>query len=309
MPYAYDLKDLRLFKAVAKARNLAAGAATLNMTASLASYRLKSLEYTAGCPLFVRGPRGMTLTPAGEAMAKHVDVLFTNLHAMHEEVGAHAQELHGKVRLLANSSALHGFIIPSVARFLAANSRVDVEIQEMASEDIPGYIREGEADIGVFAGQVDDPDLVCELYAMDRLVCVTPPAHPLVQRSRASLKDILDNDFVCRDLASSNTQFLLERAVEIGKPVKARVYAHDFAAVMHLVSAGVGVALVPMSVAEPALRDGRVGAVSLLDHWAFRELHLVMKRVPAQAELVHQFATILMHDPLVVTTRSSTHWA
>ncbi|ANN67122.1 LysR family transcriptional regulator [Bordetella bronchialis] len=308
MPYAYDLKDLRLFKAVAQARNLAAGAAALNMTASLASYRLKNLEYTAGCPLFVRSPRGMTLTPAGDAMEKHVDTLLGDLNAMHEELSTYATDLHGQVKLLANSSALQGFIVPSVARFLAANSRVDVEIQELGSEAIPGCIRDGEADIGVFAGRVEDADLTCELYAIDRLICATPPAHPLVQRSRASLKDILDNDFVCRDTASSNTQFLFQRAQEIGKPVKARVYAHDFAAMMDLVAAGVGVALVPMSVAESALRDGRVGAVNLLDRWAFRELHLVMKRSSSQSDLAHQFATILMHDPLVVATRSSTHW-
>jgi DNA-binding transcriptional LysR family regulator len=309
MPYAYDLKDLRLFKAVAETRNLAAGAAALSMTASLASYRLKSLEYTAGSPLFVRGPQGMTLTPAGEALARHVDVLIGNLHAMHDEVGAYAQDLHGKVRVLANSSSLHGFVIPSVARFLAANARVNVDVREMGSESIAQRVQDGEADIGVFAGSVEDPDLVCELYAMDKLVCVTPPAHPLVQRSRASLKDILDNDFVCRDPGSSNFSFLTEHAKEIGKPIKARVHAHDFAAVMHLVAAGVGVALVPMSVAEPFLRDGRVGAVNLLDHWAVRDLHLVMKREPEQAELVRQFASILMHDPLVVATRSATHWA
>ncbi|AOB30276.1 LysR family transcriptional regulator [Bordetella sp. H567] len=308
MPYAYDLKDLRLFKAVAQTRNLAAGAAALNMTASSASYRLKSLEYTAGSPLFVRSPQGMSLTPAGQAMAKHLEVLFADLQAMQDEVGGYARELHGKIRLFANSSSLHGFIVPSVARFLVANPRIDVDITEMGSESIARCVQDGEADIGVFAGRVDEPDLVCELYAMDRLVCVTPPAHPLVQRSRAALKDVLDNDFVCRDSVSSNTQFLLEHAQEIGKAVKARVHAHDFAAVMHLVAAGVGVALVPLSVAEPFLRDGRVGAVSLLDHWACRELHLVRKRAPEQEELVRQFATILMHDPLVVATRSATHW-
>jgi hypothetical protein len=69
------------------------------------------------------------------------------------------------------------------------------------------------------------------------------------------------------------------------------------------------VALVPMSVAEPSMRDGRVGVVTLLDEWAFRDLHLIMKREPEQAELVRQFASILMHDPLVVATRSATHWA
>jgi DNA-binding transcriptional LysR family regulator len=305
----YELKDLRLFKAVVQARNLSAGAAALHMTAPSAGYRLKNLEYTAGSPLFLRTPQGMTLTPAGEALAKHVDVVLGNLQAMQEEVGTYARNLKGRIRLLANSSSLNGFIIPSVARFLSANARIDVDMKEMDSLSIAQKILRGEADIGIFAGMVDDPDLVCELYAMDRLVCVTPPDHPLVQRSRASLKDILDHDFVCSDGSSSNFQFLVSKAQEVGKPVKARVHTHDFGSVMYLVAAGIGVALAPMSVAEPFMRDGRVGSVALLDKWAVRDLHLAIKREPEQAELVRQFAGILMHDPLVLATRSATHWA
>jgi DNA-binding transcriptional LysR family regulator len=305
----YELKDLRLFKAVVQARNLSAGAAALHMTAPSAGFRLKNLEYTAGSPLFVRSAQGMTLTPAGEALARHVDIVLGNLRAMQEEVSTHACNLKGRIRLLANSSSLNGFIIPSVARFLSANARIDVDMKEMDSLSIAQKISRGEADIGIFAGMVDDPDLVCELYAIDRLVCVTPPDHPLVQRSRASLKDILEHDFVCSDGSSSNFQFLVSKAKELGKPVRARVHAHDFGSVMYLVASGIGVALAPMSVAEPFMRDGRVGSVALLDKWALRDLHLAIKREPEQAELVRQFAAILMHDPLVVATRSATHWA
>ncbi len=93
MPYAYDPKDLRLFKAVVQTRNLPLPARALNMTASLASYRLKSLEYTAGSSLFVRGPQGMA-SPAGEAMASTWKVLFADLQAMHAEVGGDPRELH-----------------------------------------------------------------------------------------------------------------------------------------------------------------------------------------------------------------------
>lgn len=305
----YELKDLRLFKAISEARNLSAGAARLHMTAPSASFRLKNLEYTAGSPLFVRTAQGMTLTPAGETLARHVDVVLHNLQSMHDEVSTHADKLKGRVRLVANTSSLNGFVIPSVARFLSANLRVDVDMKELDSLQVPQKVRAGEADVGIFMGTVDEPDLVCELYAMDRLVCVTPPDHPLVQRSRAGLKDLLEHDFVCSGIGSGTFRFLQEKARDAGKPVKARVHTHDFASLMHLVGSGVGVALAPMSVAEPFVRDGRVGSVALLDKWANQELHLVMKREPEQAELTRQFAGILMHDPQAVATRSATHWA
>lgn len=305
---SYELKDLRLFKAIVQAGNLSAGAATMHMTAPSASYRLKNLEYTAGSPLFVRSARGMSLTPAGEALARHVDILLADLHDMQAEVSAYARNLKGSIRLLANSSSLNGFIIPSLARFLASNTHIDVDLKEQDSLSIAGKIQRGEADIGICAGKVDEADLACELYAIDRLICATPPDHPLAQRSRVAFADVLAHEQVCMERSSSNYQFVHTQAERLGKTVSVRVHAHDFSSVLYLVRAGVGVAVVPASVAQPLVAEGAVTAVSLLDGWALRNLHLVTRRDAEPAGLVRQFAEVLLHDPQVVAARSGKSW-
>ncbi len=50
----------------------------------------------------------------------HVRELLLGVERMHGEVGRFSAGLKGHIRLLANSSSLNGFIIPSVSRFLAA---------------------------------------------------------------------------------------------------------------------------------------------------------------------------------------------
>ncbi|OWT80156.1 MULTISPECIES: LysR family transcriptional regulator [unclassified Achromobacter] len=299
---SYELKDLRLFKAIVQAGNLSAGAAAMHMTAPSASYRIKNLEYTAGSPLFVRSAKGMALTPAGEALARHADVLLANLQAMQEEVGAYARSLKGRIRVLANSSSLNGFIIPSLARFLA--SHIDVDLQEADSEAIAGAIRRGDADIGIFAGRAQDAELQCELYAIDRLICAAPTEHPLAARPRIGFAEALSHGFVCMDRASSNFHFLQTQAAKAGQSLNVRVHAHDFASVLYLVRAGVGLALVPTSVAEPDLRAGTMAGIALVDAWALRDLHLVTRQDASNAGLVRQFADMLLHDPLVTATRS-----
>ncbi|MCD0505093.1 LysR family transcriptional regulator [Bordetella petrii] len=305
---SYELKDLRLFKAIVQAGNLSAGAAAMYMTAPSASYRLKNLEYAAGSPLFVRSARGMSLTPAGEALARHVDILLANLLAMQAEVSAYARNLKGSVRLLANSSSLNGFIIPSLARFLASNAHIDVDLQEQDSESIGGKILRGEADIGICAGKVDAPDLRCELYAIDRLVCAAAPDHALAQRPRIAFADVLSHGQVCMDRASSNFHFVQGQAQRLGKTVSVRVHAHDFSSVLYLVRAGVGVALVPASVAQPLVREGALVAVPLLDSWALRDLHLLTRQDAEPAGLARRFAEVLLHDPQVVAARTGKSW-
>lgn len=305
---SYELKDLRLFKAILQAGNLSAGAAMMHMTAPSASYRLKNLEYAAGSPLFVRSARGMSLTPAGEALARHVDIVLDDLQAMQTEVSAYARNLKGSVRLLANSSSLNGFIIPSLARFLISNAHIDVNLKEQDSLSIAGKIQRGEADIGICAGKVDDADLRCELYAIDRLVCAAPADHALAQRASVAYAEVLAHGQVCMDRASSNFHVVQTQAERLGKSVSVRVHAHDFSSVLYLVSAGVGVAVVPASVAEPLAREGAIMAIALQDGWALRDLHLVTRQDAEPSGLVRQFAEVLLHDPQVVAARTGKNW-
>ncbi len=299
----YELKDLRLFKAIVEAQNLSVGAAALHMTASSASYRLKNLEYAVGSALFRRTPKGMRLTPAGEVLARHAKKLLADVEVMHSELSDYSKNLKGSIRLLANSSSLNGFIIPSLARYLAANSSINVDLKEMASTLIVGKIENDEADIGIIAGDAPPSSVRSQLYAVDRLICAVAPDHPLAGAKAASFLEILEHDFVCMDRNSSNFLFLSNQARLAGKPLNARVHVQDFSSVLYLVEARVGAALVPVSVAEEHIRDNRIRSISIAEPWAVRNLHLVTKREPAQPELIREFADILLHDPQVAAAR------
>ena len=301
----YELKDLRLFLAIIQAQNLSAGAATMHMTASSASYRLKNLEYTVGGELFVRTSKGMTPTPAGEVLARHAKKLLAGVEAMHTELSDYSSNLRGSIRVLANSSSLNGFLIPSLARFLTGNTGINVDLKEKESLKISSAIEEGVADIGIGADLEPLPSLERRLYAQDRLVCVAPPDHPLARKPSTAFEDILNHDLVSMQRASSNFLFLSNQARLAGKSMKVRVHVHNFSAALHMVEAGVGVAIVPASIAAAAASQGRLTALPLTDPWAERTLYLVLRAETGdQPTLVRQFADILLNDPLVVEARA-----
>lgn len=299
----YELKDLRLFQAIADANNLSAGAAAMHLTASAASYRLKNLEYAVGSPLFLRTPRGMSLTPAGEVLSRHAKKLLSDVQIMHAELNAYSSNLRGSIRLLANSSSLNSFIIPSLARFLTANTSINVDLKEQESPTISQSIEEGQADIGVGAGLEERPGQHRELYAIDRLVCVVAPGHPLTHVPETSFQQVLTHDLVSVDRGSSNFLYLSHQARLAGLPMQVRVHVHNFNALIYMVQAGVGAAVVPFSTAQEALRQGLVAALPLTDSWAARELYLVHADQPGQPELVREFAGVLLNDPQVAATR------
>lgn len=301
----YELTHLRLFLEIAQGGSLSAGAAAIFITASSASYRLKNLEQALGTTLFARTPRGMELTSAGEAVLAHVRELFEGLERMQGDVGRFVSGIKGHVRLIANSSSLNGFITPSLGRFLVMNPGVDADIEERQSETIPAAILAKEADIGIFAGSTDAQGLTLHPYAIDRLVLVVPPDHPLAVMGDVRLGAALDFDFVCMSRGSSNYQFLRETSQKLGKPLKTRLHAHSFEAVLALVTAGVGVALVPSSMLGAKPQGCHFSVVELAEPWALRELNLVIRQDARFPSYVEDFIRHLLEDHRVAITRAA----
>jgi len=303
----YELTDLRLFQAIAEAHSLAGGANVAHITASAASYRLKNLEHALGIPLFVRNPRGMDLTPAGEMLLAHVRELLQGIERMHAEVGQFASGLKGHIRLLANSSSLNGFIIPSVSRFLAAHPEVNIDLEERTSQAIVAAVAAHEADIGILANELASEANAAGIrsvrYAVDELVLSVQRGHPLARESRVRFGASLGFDFVCMSRNSSNFVFLKDMAQRTGKQPNVRLHAHSFEAVLSLVEAGVGIALVPRSVASEAITAGQIVAVELDEPWAVRELSLVTRGDGKLPGFAAAFVQFLLSDPRVAVTR------
>lgn len=299
----YELTDLRLFLAIAEAQSLTVGANNVHLTASSASYRLKNLESAIGMPLFARTPRGMELTPGGTVVLQHVRSTLAGLERMHGEVSGFTSGLKGSVKLFANSSSLNGFIVPSLSRFLSAHPSVNVVLEERTSQTILAAVVAQEADIGIFAGQTESTDVNAYRYAIDELILVVPVSHPIAANESIRFAAALELDFVCMSKVSSNYAFLQEISQKLGRSPNVRIHAHTFDAVMNLVAEGVGIALVPRSVAVDALLANRVAQVSLREAWARRELTLITKAGIQLSAFVESVAESLLTDPIVLSTR------
>ena len=206
--------------------------------------------------------------------------------------------------VLANSSSLNGFLIPSLARFLTGNTGINVDLKEQESLKISSAIEEGVADIGIGADLEPLPSLERMLYAQDRLVCIVSPDHPLAHAPYTSFEEVLDHDLVSMQRASSNFLFLSNQARLAGKSMKVRVHVHNFNATHYMVQAGVGIAIVPASIACVMAGHSQLVALPMTDTWAQRTLHLVLRsELEGQSTLVRQFADILLHDPQVAEAR------
>src|ERR671924_2219048 len=122
----FDVKQLRVLRAVAEHGSFSAAAEALSYTQPAVSQQIAALEKRAGTTLVDRGSRGVRLTDAGRALVDHADAVLTRLTAAEEELAAIAGLRAGRVRLAAFPSASATLMAGALSRPRGEHPRVEV---------------------------------------------------------------------------------------------------------------------------------------------------------------------------------------
>lgn len=283
----YDLIDLRLFVAIAEAKNLTRGAERVHLAASSASHRMRLLEESIGTSLLLREPRGVSLTRAGEALLRHARQVFAQLEQMHADLTPYAKGVRGHVSLWANTHATHTFLPDSLSTFLQRHPQVSISLEEHTSPQVLMAVARGEVEVGVVAGTIADAEVELIPYRADRLVLIAPADHPLAAHASSLFAQVLDYPFVMLHSGSAIHTFTMNAAAALGRHLEVRIQVRSFEAVCRMVSAGVGIGMVPRSAVTAG---AQLAVIELEEPWAQRDLKVCVRK----RELLSGFAAQLV---------------
>ncbi|SFB18775.1 DNA-binding transcriptional regulator, LysR family [Rhizobium sp. NFR07] len=267
----FDLTDLRLFLAVADAGSITRGAADVGLSLAAASDRLREMEATGEVRLLKRGRRGVTMTEAGETLSHHARKVLDQVALMHGELGEHAKGLRTTIRVLANTAAVVEMLPVRLSPWMAAHPQVDIELRERQSHEIARSVAAGFADIGVLSDALAHEGLILEPFALSRLVVVSDATHWLSVEKEIRLSGLTDQHFV--GLAGGALQDHIDAQAErIGAKLRYRIKLRSFDAICTAAGEGVGIAIVPETIARRHRRASRLSITRLTDPWATRHL-------------------------------------
>jgi DNA-binding transcriptional LysR family regulator len=267
-----DLVSLALFGLVARTGSISKGAELAHLAIGAASKRISDLEQSIGAELLERHHRGVTLTPAGQALQRHAQLILRNVDHLAADLSDYASGIVGIVRLAANTSAVTQFLPGDIAAFTAVHPRIKIELEEQNSTDIVHAVIDGRADIGIFADRTPLLGLQTVAYRRDQLALVVPTTHPLAKRKKIPFVEASDLEFVSLSKGTSLAQRLESSAEELGKRLRVRIQVRSFDAMCQMVAAGLGVAVLPTTAVKPHLRSMGLHKLDLTDAWAERHL-------------------------------------
>lgn len=289
-----DLTTLRLFVAVCQENSIARAAEREFIAPSAVSRRIAELEALIGLPLIERHTRGVTVTLAGQTVLRHAGVIIGNVEAMGAELSHLFAGVKGRVRVVANLSAIVQFLPEDVAAFQRLFPDVDIELQEEHSPAVITRVREREADFGICNGTADFEGLESLPYRRDRLAVMLPANHAKAGARQLLLADLLNETFVGLGEDSALTQLLAREAAALAASLQVKIRVTSLDALCRMVHAGLGIAVMPQQVAELYLPALDVVVRPLADPWARRDIRIAFlgqEQLSATASTLLRFLT------------------
>ncbi|MFJ5609855.1 LysR family transcriptional regulator [Streptomyces sp. NPDC093221] len=263
-----EARHLRVLRAVARTGSFSAAARELGCTQPAVSQQMKALEHSAGTPLLVRGARETRLTEAGDVLVRHAVGILAGLTAAEEEVAAIAGLRAGRVRLTSFPSGSSTVVPGAVAAMRAQYPGTKVSLEEAEPPRSVEMLRAGDCDITLAFRYVDLPtpaeeswdDLVVRPLLTDRLVGVVPEGHALAVGGRpVEIAELEQEQWIAG--CARCRRHLVEVCERAGFTPRIDFATDDYPAVVGLVAAGLGVAVLP----ELALESVRPKGVAVVE--------------------------------------------
>lgn len=273
MSKGVDLVTLRMFLSTAEEGSVGRAAERENIALSAISRRISDLEARTGLILFDRRDRGMSLTATGRVMVDHVRDVFERLDVLAREIDVLRSGDMGYLRLFHQSAATE-LLPPILASFLHDHSNIQLEIDEAAPGEIIRSVRSGEADVGIVTSRTaaGAPDLDQVSWVKNQLVAVLPTGHPLAENADVSIQELVRYPVITLRYADAVHRLFSEAARSQSIRLLERVRAVSYESVRHMVSAGLGVAIMPTTALTGAGEGDQIEVRPLRDEWAQRIL-------------------------------------
>ena len=244
-----ELRHLRYFVAVAEELHFGRAAARLHIAQPPLSQQILRLEAELGVELLRRNRRSVQVTDAGRLLLEHAKPLLAQADHLEQLLRHASQGEVGRLSVGFVGSASYEALPRILREFRDRHPQVELRLEELTTAAQASALNGGRIDVGLVRPPVDS-SLELTPLVEERLVAALPDSHPLARRKRVPVAALADEPFVLvpRRLGTGLYDDVLAVCREAGFSPHVVQEASEMQTIVSLVSAGIGVSLVPQSV-------------------------------------------------------------
>jgi LysR family hydrogen peroxide-inducible transcriptional activator len=247
-----EIHQLRYFCAVAKNGTFTRAAIAERVAQPSLSQQIQKLENELGTKLFERLPRSVRLTSFGAAFLPKAERILREL----SDAKAEIVELSGKEDgelLLGAIPTIAPYLLPTVlSRLSQSHPSIKVKITEDTTHVLVEHLHKGALQMIIAALPVEGADLSCFDLFRESFFAVLPENHPLAGRKSVRIEELRKEPFLLMKEGHCFRESTLAVCRKSKVAPNVVFESGQFATILGLVSAGIGVSAVPEMAVQPA---------------------------------------------------------
>ena len=251
-----ELRQLRYFIAVAEEMHFGRAAVRLHMTQPPLSQAIQALEAALGTPLFSRTKRSVSLAPAGAALLPEARRILLQAEGLPDLARRAASGEAGRLSLAFVSTADYSVLPPFLREFRERYPQVQIDLREATTDVQLEELGHGRIDAGLIIPPLPDKmkaELDYVSVLTEPLVLAVPKGTKgLRNQNTIALKAVSDMPLIIfpRRIAPAFHDAIVACFHDAGLTPRIGQEAIQMQTIVGLVSAGMGIALVPQSVSN-----------------------------------------------------------
>ena len=265
------LHQLRIFLAVARHSSFARAAEELHLSPPTLSLQVKQLSETVGEALFEQLGKKIFLTAAGRTLADACQDIESRMERLSQDLAALRGIKKGSLKIAILTTVK--YTVPKLlGGFCAEYPGIEVAMFVGNRETLLQRLASNQDDLYIMGQPPEQMDVVSEDFAVNPLVLVAPPRHPLVGQRRVAPHRLANEPFILRE-PGSGTRLTTERFFAAhGITLRNRLEVGSNEAIKQTVAGGLGLAVLSATtvVSELALKELvllEVQGFPLIRHW------------------------------------------
>ena len=249
-----ELRHLRYFVTVAHEGHITRAAEKLRMQQPPLSQQIRALEREIEANLFVRHPRGVTLTDAGRSFLADAEAILAQ--AEHAKIRARrtARGETGRIAVgFTTSAPFHPLVARAIREFRQKRPDVSFVLEESSSGELVSALRDERLDIAfIRSGLVEPQGIDVHALLHEDTAVAFPARHPLARRAGLSLKELADETFILyrRPDGRGLYDVIIAACSAAGFSPHVGQEAPRIVSTLNLVAAGLGITIVPASLSR-----------------------------------------------------------
>jgi DNA-binding transcriptional LysR family regulator len=252
-----DIRQLKAFVAIAESGTFTAGAVRVHVTQAAISMQIRQLETETHAQLFIRAPRRVILTEAGEKLLERAYTILREHDAALEELAALTGAHRGRLRIGSASAMVSADPLPQILKELrGTHAGVETSVGSGTSESLVKQVLAGELDAAFVSLPVEARGVQTELLSEDYLVAIASPRHPMAKQKIVSAYALAGEKLILGERGGNTRRLIDQFFAQAGVTLKVTMELSRLAAIKRMVEEDMGVGIVPLRSVQEEVRSG-----------------------------------------------------